>query len=82
MPLVRHVSGLRQRLHRHFQNYLGSSAPLVKLVHAWSTVRWGLSSRLVEDAQPEKVEAGAAIHLSFDELESMHLSFYRTVAPR
>lgn len=36
----------------------------------------------MEDAQPEQIEAGSAIHLPLDQLEPMDLSFDRTIAPR
>lgn len=33
------------------------------------------------DAQPKQIEAGTAVHLAFDELQSIDLSFDLTVAP-
>ncbi len=48
---------------------------------------WDLvpSSRVVlcgaEDADAQEIEAGAAIHGAFDELEAMNLAFNRSVAP-
>ena len=37
---------------------------------------------LVEDAKAQQFEAGAAIHLAFDELEPMHLAFGVTLTLR
>lgn len=44
-------------------------------------MRWSSIGR-IEDTQPEQVEAGTAVHLAFNQLQSMDLSFYLTVAPR
>ena len=41
-----------------------------------------LFSGLMEDTQPEQIEAGAAIHLPLDQLESVNLSFDGAIAPR
>ena len=35
----------------------------------------------VEDAEAEKIEAGAAIHGTLDELEPMDVAFDRSIAP-
>ena len=37
---------------------------------------------LLEDAQPQEVEARSAVHLAFDELEPMDLTFDVALAPR
>ena len=36
---------------------------------------------MVEDAQSQKVKLGSAIHLAFDELETVNLTFYLPIAP-
>jgi hypothetical protein len=60
---------------------LGSFALLVKAVCAsWGGFRRSSLGR-VEDAEPEQIEAGTAVHLAFDQLQSMNLSFDLTVAP-
>ena len=41
-----------------------------------------LFSGLMEGTQPEQIEAGAAIHLPLDQLESVNLSFDRPIVPR
>ena len=35
----------------------------------------------MEDALPREIEAGAAVHAAFDELEAVDLSFDRAIAP-
>lgn len=36
----------------------------------------------MQDALPEQIEAGAAVHLSFDQLQPVDLTFDHAVAPR
>jgi hypothetical protein len=36
----------------------------------------------MKHAKLEKIELGATIHASFNELEPVHISFERTIAPR
>ncbi len=40
-----------------------------------------LSASRVEHAQAEQVEAGAAIHLPFDQFQAVDVSFDRSIAP-
>lgn len=35
----------------------------------------------MDDAQTQQIEVRAAVHGAFDELQPMHISFHRTVAP-
>jgi hypothetical protein len=35
----------------------------------------------MKDAQPEQIEAGATVHLAFDQLKSVNLPFDQAVAP-
>ena len=37
---------------------------------------------LIQDAEAQQLEAGSAIHLAFDELEPVNLSFDVALAPR
>ncbi len=61
---------------------VGSSTHLVKLVPVVTMMAWSLYSGLLEYSKPEQIEAGAAIHLPFDQLESVDLSFNWAIAPR
>jgi hypothetical protein len=60
----------------------GSSTHLVMLVHVVAMTAWSLYSGPLEYSQPEQIEAGAAIHLPLDQLESVNLSFDGAIAPR
>jgi hypothetical protein len=61
---------------------LGSGSLLVKRC-VGSRMRWQRrKSGRVKDAQPEQVEAGAAIHLPLDQLQPVDLPFHHPVAPR
>jgi len=45
-------------------------------------MRWQTQKSVrVKDAQPEQVEAGAAIHLPLDQLQTVDLPFHHPVAP-
>jgi hypothetical protein len=64
------------------RDYLGSGSLLVKRV-VRSRMRWRTrKSGRVKDSQPEQVEAGAAIHLPLDQLQTVYLPFHHPVAPR
>ena len=60
----------------------GSSVHLVRVFGALAAVGTDVCSGLLEHSEPEQIEAGSAVHLSFDELESMDLPFHLALAPR
>lgn len=65
-----------------FKIYLGSSTHLVKLVHVMAMTAWSLYSCVLECSKPELIETSADIHLPFDQVESVDLSFDWAIAPQ